>query len=321
MDWYGRLGGKRYVVAGGAGFLGSHLCEELLARGNEVIAVDNLSTSSGRNVRHLESVPGFTFLTQDICEPLQVDGPVDVVLNFASPASPPRYSELSVETLRAGSVGTEQLLLLAREKSARFVHASTSEVYGDPLVHPQTEDYWGHVNPIGLRSMYDEAKRFSEALIEAYRHRYGLDTGLVRIFNTYGPNMDPWDGRVVTNFVRQAVTGEPITIYGDGSQTRSFCYVDDEIEGILRFVASGARGPMNIGNPTEFTMIELAEAVLLATGSDVPLIWKDLPPDDPTQRCPDISLAMEVLGWQPHVELAEGLACTAAWLRTALANA
>lgn len=320
MNWKDSLEGKRCVVAGGAGFLGSHLCEALLAAGNQVVAIDNFSTSSGANVRHLEGRRGFTLLVQDVCDPVFVDGPVDVVLSFASPASPPRYSELSVETLRVGSVGTERLLLLALEKHSRFVHASTSEVYGDPLIHPQTEEYWGHVNPIGQRSMYDEAKRFSEALIEAYRRRYGLDTGLVRIFNTYGPRMDPWDGRVVTNFVRQAVTGEPITIYGDGSQTRSFCFVDDEVEGILRFVASGSHGPMNIGNPNEFTMIELAESVLQATGAHVPMIREPLPPDDPAQRCPDISLAMDVLGWQPTVELAEGLNRTAAWLRTELVN-
>jgi dTDP-glucose 4,6-dehydratase len=308
----------RYVVAGGAGFLGSHLCETLLHRGHTVTAVDNLSTGSLRNVAHLEDHPGFTMLVHDVCASVTIDGPVDVVLNFASPASPPRYSELSIETLRVGSVGTEQLLLLALHKGARFVQASTSEVYGDPLVHPQTENYWGHVNPIGLRSMYDEAKRFSEALIMAYRRRHQLDTGIVRIFNTYGPRMDPWDGRVVTNFVRQAVTGEPITVYGDGSQTRSFCYVDDEVEGILRFADSGLAGPMNIGNPTEFTMLQLAESVLEVTGSDVPVIRKDLPPDDPAQRRPDISLANDLLAWHPQVELLDGLARTSAWLRSTL---
>jgi dTDP-glucose 4,6-dehydratase len=315
-----RRDGGRYVVAGGAGFLGSHLCETLLARGDEVVAVDNFSTGSPRNVRHLQEDPRFELIEHDICDPLMVEGPVDAVLNFASPASPPRYSELSIETLRVGSVGTEQLLLLAVNKRSRFVHASTSEVYGDPLVHPQTEEYWGHVNPIGQRSMYDEAKRFSEALIMAYRRRYQLDTGIIRIFNTYGPRMDPWDGRVVTNFVRQALTGEPITLYGDGSQTRSFCYVDDEVDGILRFVDSPAAGPVNIGNPTEFTMVQLADLVRRVTGSEVPVVYRDLPPDDPGQRCPDISLAMELLDWKPQVELEEGLAKTASWLELALAE-
>jgi nucleoside-diphosphate-sugar epimerase len=225
-----RREGGRYVVAGGAGFLGSHLCEALLGRGEAVVAVDNFSTGSVRNLRDLREHPRFTLIEQDICDPLVIGGSVEAILNFASPASPPRYSELSVETLRVGSVGTEQLLMLAVNKGSRFVQASTSEVYGDPHIHPQTEEYWGHVNPIGQRSMYDEAKRFSEALIMAYRRRYELDTGIIRIFNTYGPRMDPWDGRVVTNFVRQALTGEAITLYGDGSQTRSFCYVDDEVD-------------------------------------------------------------------------------------------
>jgi nucleoside-diphosphate-sugar epimerase len=308
----------RYVVAGGAGFLGSHLCETLLTRGDEVIAVDNFSTGSARNVEHFMDRPGFQLIEADICSPLVIGGAIDAILNFASPASPPRYSELSVETLRVGSVGTEQLLMLAVNKGSRFVQASTSEVYGDPLEHPQTETYWGHVNPIGLRSMYDEAKRFSEAMIMAYRHRYELDPGSVRIFNTYGPRMDPWDGRVVTNFVRQALTGEPITIYGDGSQTRSFCYVSDEIEGIIRFMDSGSAGPVNIGNPTEFTMVELADAVRRITGCNVPIVCRALPPDDPTQRCPDISLAMELLDWKPEVDLDDGLTHTAKWLSHAL---
>jgi dTDP-glucose 4,6-dehydratase len=309
---------RRYVIAGGAGFLGSHLCERLVARGDSVVAVDNLSTGSASNVDHLIDHPRFTLIVHDVCEPFEVSGIVDGVLSFASPASPPRYSELSLETLRVGSTGTERLLKLAVDNSCRFLHASTSEVYGDPLVHPQVESYWGHVNPIGPRSMYDEAKRFSEALIMAYLHRYGLDVGIVRIFNTYGPRMDPWDGRVVTNFVRQALTGEPITIYGDGSQSRSFCYVDDEIEGIIRLLDSSESGPMNIGNPHEFTMLQLADAVRAATGCDVPVVHMALPLDDPTQRCPDISLAKERLGWTPRVELIEGLERTASWLHSAL---
>jgi dTDP-glucose 4,6-dehydratase len=221
-----------------------------------------------------------------------------------------------VETLHVGSKGTGHLLDLAVAKGSRFVQASTSEVYGDPLVHPQTESYWGHVNPIGPRSMYDESKRFSEALIVAYRKRYDLDTGIVRIFNTYGPRMDPFDGRVVTNFVRQAITGEPITIYGDGSQTRSFCFVDDEVAGIIRLVDSGAPGPVNIGNPSEFTMLQLADVVLTVTGSTVPVVHEELPQDDPTQRCPDITLATATLGWEPRIDLVEGLTRTVAWMRT-----
>lgn len=306
----------RYLVAGGAGFLGSHLCDALLERGDDVVAVDNLSTGSRRNVEHLAGHPRFRLMVADICESVTVDGPVDAVLNFASPASPPRYSELSVETLHVGSKGTGHLLDLAVAKGSRFVQASTSEVYGDPLVHPQTESYWGHVNPIGPRSMYDESKRFSEALIVAYRKRYDLDTGIVRIFNTYGPRMDPFDGRVVTNFVRQAITGEPITIYGDGSQTRSFCFVDDEVAGIIRLVDSGAPGPVNIGNPSEFTMLQLADVVLTVTGSTVPVVHEELPQDDPTQRCPDITLATTTLGWEPRIDLVEGLTRTVAWMRT-----
>jgi nucleoside-diphosphate-sugar epimerase len=310
----------RYVVAGGAGFLGSHLCETLLHRGHTVTAVDNLSTGSLRNVAHLEDHPGFTMLVHDVCASVTIDGPVDVVLNFASPASPPRYSELSIETLRVGSVGTEQLLLLALHKGARFVQASTSEVYGDPLVHPQTENYWGHVNPIGLRSMYDEAKRFSEALIMAYRRRHQLDTGIVRIFNTYGPRMDPWDGRVVTNFVRQAVTGEPITVYGDGSQTRSFCYVSDLVDGLIRMLASAETGPINLGNPIENTVRELAMTIIELTGSTSELTTKPLPEDDPALRRPDISKARELLGWQPTVDLRDGLLRTIAWQRELAAS-
>lgn len=309
---------RRVFVAGGAGFLGSHLCERLLANGDEVVAVDNLSTGHERNIGHLVDDARFTFRCQDICEPFVVDGEVDLVLNFASPASPPRYSRLSVETLRVGSVGTEQMLRLAVEKGSRFVHASTSEVYGDPSVHPQTEQYWGNVNPLGPSSMYDEAKRFAEAMIMAYHCRWGVDVGIVRIFNTYGPRLDPDDGRVVSNFLSQALHGRALTVYGDGSQTRSFCYVDDEIDGILLLAASTLIGPVNIGNPEELTMLELAEIVHNITGRDVPIVHEGRPGDDPTQRCPDISLAQSALGWKPTVDVADGLRLTAQWFQSVL---
>jgi len=308
----------RVVVTGGAGFLGSHLVTHLLDRGDDVVAVDNLCTGRRVNLDGVAGRPGFEFVEQDVSLALPVDGPVDAVLHFASPASPPAYLALPIETLLVGSDGTRHALDLARAHGARFLLASTSEVYGDPLVHPQTEDYWGHVNPNGPRSVYDEAKRFGEAITMAYHRTYGLAVRIVRIFNTYGPRMRADDGRVVTNFLVQALRGDPITIYGDGTQTRSFCYVDDEVRGILALLDSEEIGPVNIGNPGEFTMLELAERVLEVTGSSSELVFEALPVDDPRQRRPDITLARERLGWKPEVELGEGLQRTADHFRGTL---
>jgi dTDP-glucose 4,6-dehydratase len=296
----------RVLVTGAAGFIGSHLCEVLLSRGHKVIGVDNLSTGSEENLINLQSQAGFDFMRQDICESFD-PGPVDLVLNFASPASPREYLRLGIETLRVGSVGTENALRVAEKYGAVFLHASTSECYGDPLVHPQTEDYWGHVNPVGPRSVYDEAKRYAEALVMAY-HRYRkVDTRLVRIFNTYGPRMQINDGRVIPNFMTQALRGEDLTIYGDGKQTRSFCYVSDEVDGILRLAESSENGPVNIGNPVEFTMLECAQAVIEVTGSSSRIEFCPLPQDDPRQRQPDISRARTLLGWEPRIALRQGL--------------
>jgi len=278
-----------------------------------VTYIDNLVTGSIENVSPLMANPKFSFVRHDITERLEVAGRVDAVLDFASPASPVDYLELPIETLKVGSLGTHNALGLARDKGARLVFASTSEVYGDPQVHPQTEAYWGNVNPIGPRSVYDEAKRFAEALTMAYHRTHGVDVGIVRIFNTYGPRMRPSDGRVVSNFIVQALGGKPLTVYGDGSQTRSFCYVDDEVEGILALLRSDLTGPVNIGNPQEFTILELAELVLELTGSQGGTEHRALPQDDPTQRCPDISLALRCLGWKPQVELREGLGKTIGW--------
>jgi dTDP-glucose 4,6-dehydratase len=304
----------RVVVTGGAGFLGSHLCEELLARGDEVVAVDNLVTGSMANIEHLVGhESGFSFVDHDVSNHIEIDGAVDAILHFASPASPKDYLELPIQTLKVGSLGTHNLLGMARVKGARFLLASTSEVYGDPQVHPQTESYWGHVNPIGPRGVYDEAKRFAEAITMAYHRYHGVDVRLLRIFNTYGPRMRPNDGRVVSNFLVQAIEGKPITIYGEGDQTRSFCYVDDEVRGILALLDSDEIGPVNIGNPNEFTIKELAELVLDVTGSSSELIYEPLPVDDPTQRKPDITLARTALGWEPKIQLREGLERTAAW--------
>lgn len=298
----------RVVVTGGAGFVGSHLCESLLARGDEVVCVDNLSTGSRRNVEPMAEHPGFQFIEQDICDPIAVEGRVDAVLNFASPASPRDYLDLPIETLLVGSQGTRQALELARTHGARFLTASTSEVYGDPHVHPQREDYWGNVNPMGPRSVYDEAKRFGEALTMAYHRTHGVDTRMVRIFNTYGPRMRPRDGRVVSNFIVQALRGEPLTIYGDGRQTRSFCFVEDEVRGILALLDSeGIHDPVNIGNPNEFTILELAQIVLETVDTSSELAFEPLPQDDPTQRCPDITRARSLLGWEPVVQLREGV--------------
>ena len=303
----------RILITGAAGFLGSHLADRFLAEGHDVIGVDNLITGSAENLSHLEREKRFTFVRQDVSRALTVDGPVDGVLHFASPASPIDYLEHPIATLDVGSLGTRNALDLARAKGARFFMASTSEVYGDPLEHPQRETYWGNVNPVGPRSVYDEAKRFSEALTMAYHRELGLDTRIVRIFNTYGPRMRPRDGRVVSNFIVQALAGEPLTIYGDGSQSRSFCYVSDEIEGIYRLFTKGDSEPTNVGNPDEFTVRQLADMVLELTGSKSKIISKPLPTDDPKVRCPDITRAREKLGWSPGVPLREGLKRTIEW--------
>jgi nucleoside-diphosphate-sugar epimerase len=304
---------SRVVVAGGAGFLGAHLCRALLDRGDEVIAVDNLITGSESNLAGLLGRPGFEFLRQDVVAGVAIDGPLDAVMNLASPASPKDFETIPLETLRVGSAGTERLLELAMAAGACFFQASTSEVYGDPLVHPQPESYWGNVNPLGPRSVYDEAKRFGEALTMAYHRHHGLDVRIVRIFNTYGPLMRPDDGRVVSTFVTQALRGRPLTIYGDGTQTRSFCYVSDEVRGFLALLDSDYVGPVNIGNAAEFSMLELAEQVLRVTGSVSSLVFAPLPEDDPIQRQPDITLASSLLGWEPLITLTEGLELTVPW--------
>jgi dTDP-glucose 4,6-dehydratase len=305
----------RIVITGGAGFLGSHLCERLLADGCSVICLDNFCTGTPANVAHLIENPRFRLMRYDVTEYLYVGGPVDAVLHFASPASPVDYLELPIETLKVGSIGTIHALGLAREKDARFLLASTSEVYGDPLVHPQGEDYWGNVNPVGPRGVYDEAKRFSEALTVAYAKNHKVDTKIVRIFNTYGPRMRPDDGRAIPTFISQALRGEPITVSGDGSQTRSVCYVSDLVEGILRLLRSSHPGPMNIGNPGELSVLELAETVRRITGSRSPITFIPRPQDDPKVRQPRIDLAHEVLGWKPEVGLEEGLGRTIEWFR------
>src|SRR6202046_421013 len=294
------------MVTGGAGFLGSHLCDELLSRGHRVICVDNLETGSLANIEHIRSAD-FTHQTLDIIEPYYVDEAVDYVYHLASPASPIDYLRLPLHTLKVGSYGTHHTLGLGHVHRARVLLASTSEVYGDPLEHPQTESYWGHVNPIGPRGVYDEAKRYAEALTMAYHRQQGVDTAIVRIFNTYGPRMRPFDGRAIPTFLRQALQNRPITVFGDGSQTRSFCYVDDLIRGIIELSESGYHDPVNIGNPNEFTLLELAEEVIRATGSNSASGDEALPIDDPKVRRPDITLAREILGWAPQVELAEGL--------------
>ena len=304
------------VVAGGAGFLGSYVCERLVARGDAVTCVDDLTTGSADNVRHLESSDLFRLVRADVVdEALELDG-VTAVMHLASPASPPEYLRRPLDTLMANSVGTHRLLELARGQGARFFLASTSEVYGDPLVHPQPESYWGNVNPNGERSVYDEAKRFAESITMTYHRTYGVDVRIARIFNTYGPRMQPDDGRVVTNFIHQALAGRPMTIYGDGSQTRSFCYVDDEVDGFIALLDSGHVGPVNIGNPDEFTMRELAEIVMELTGTSSEVVYEPLPSDDPQVRRPDISLAVETLGWSPTIGLREGLARTIEWFRS-----
>ena len=297
---------RNILVTGAAGFLGSHLCDSLLAAGNSVIGVDNLSTGNLANLGHLERESRFSFLERDITKPFDA-GKVDFIFNFASPASPIDYTRLGVETLLVGSAGTINTLNLARKYGAGYLHASTSECYGDPEVHPQVESYWGHVNPVGPRSVYDEAKRFSEAAVMAYHRYYGVDTHLVRIFNTYGPRLQPSDGRVISNFMVQALQGEPLTIYGDGSQTRSFCYVSDLIDGILRLSPSEEHFPVNIGNPDEWTILECAREILAVTGATTGILFQPLPQDDPTRRRPDITLAKELLGWEPKIDLRQGL--------------
>ncbi|MDX8152497.1 UDP-glucuronic acid decarboxylase family protein [Patulibacter brassicae] len=294
------------LVTGGAGFLGSHLCDELLSRGHRVICVDNLETGSLRNIAHIRR-PEFEFRQVDIVQPFFVDEPVDVVYHAASPASPIDYLRLPLHTLKVGSHGTHHALGLAKAHRARFLLFSTSEVYGDPQVHPQQESYWGHVNPIGPRGVYDEAKRYAEALTMAYHRQQGVDTTIVRIFNTYGARMRPHDGRAIPTFLRQALSGEPITVFGDGSQTRSFCFVDDLIDGIIRLAESGEHQPVNVGNPDEFTLLELAETVIDLTGSASEILHQPLPTDDPKQRRPDITRAQELLGWEPRVSLRDGL--------------
>jgi dTDP-glucose 4,6-dehydratase len=311
---------KKILVTGAAGFLGSHLTDALLAQSvaNSVLGVDNLSTGSLDNLAHLTSEPRFTFLNQDICTPFD-PGPVDFIFNFASPASPVDYARLGPETLLVGSAGTINTLNLARKYNAGFLHASTSECYGDPEVHPQVESYWGRVNPIGPRSVYDEAKRFSEAAVAAWHRYYAVDTRLVRIFNTYGPRLQANDGRVISNFMLQALSGQPLTIYGDGLQTRSFCYVSDLIDGILRLADSNEHTPVNLGNPTEFTMLQCAREVLAVTGSKSEIAFAPLPQDDPARRCPDISKARALLLWQPKVPLREGLQKSLAYFQSCLA--
>jgi dTDP-glucose 4,6-dehydratase len=301
------------VVAGGAGFLGTHLCQALLGRGDQVVSVDNLVTGSQSNLAALVGRPGFTFLHQDVVRGVEVTGPVDAVMNLASPASPKDFATIPVEILEAGSAGTRRLLDLARDKRARFFQASTSEVYGDPLVHPQPETYWGNVNPVGPRAVYDEAKRYAEALTMAYHRRFGVDVRIARIFNTYGPYMRADDGRVVSNFICQALAGKPITVYGAGHQTRSFAYASDEVAGFLALLDSDYIGPVNIGNPAEFTVLELARVVLDITGSSSEMTFEALPQDDPTQRRPDITLARTTLGWEPRVCLADGIEQTVKW--------
>ena len=305
----------RILITGAAGFLGSHLCDRFLAEGHEVIGMDNFITGSPDNIAHLLGHDGFSFVKHNVTDYIHVAGPLDGVLHFASPASPVDYLELPIQTLKVGSLGTHKTLGLAKEKRARYLLASTSEVYGDPQVHPQTEEYWGHVNPVGPRGVYDEAKRFAEAMTMAYHRFHGLQTRIIRIFNTYGPRMRPNDGRVVSNFIVQALRGEPLSVYGDGDQTRSFCYQSDEVDGIYRLFMSDYSMPVNIGNPDEFTVMELAQKVLALTGSPSTIEHQPLPKDDPKVRRPDITVARRELGWEPKVPLDEGLRLTVPYFR------
>jgi dTDP-glucose 4,6-dehydratase len=303
------------IVTGGAGFLGSHLCDYLLAQGHRVICVDNLDTGSLQNVAHIRT-DDFVFVNHDLTEPLFLEEPVDLVFHLASPASPIDYARLPLQTLKVGSYGTHHMLGVAKFKRARFLLASTSEVYGDPQVHPQPETYWGHVNPIGPRGVYDEAKRYAEALTMAYHRQQGVDTAIARIFNTYGPRMRPQDGRAIPSFMRQALENKPLTVFGDGSQTRSFCYVDDQIRGLYLLATSGEPLPINIGNSDEMTLLDLAETIIRVTGSESEIVFEALPVDDPQVRQPDITRAEQILGWQPEVPLEEGLRRTIDWMRT-----
>ena len=305
----------KVLITGAAGFLASHLVDRFLAEGNEVVGVDNFITGSRGNLEHLDGNERFSFIEHDISQPLFVHTALDGVLHFASPASPVDYLELPIQTLKVGSLGTHNTLGLALAKKARYLLASTSEVYGDPLVHPQNETYWGNVNPVGPRGVYDEAKRFAEAMTMAYHRAHGVDTRIVRIFNTYGPRMRPADGRVVSNFIVQALRGEPLSIYGDGSQSRSFCYVEDEVDGIFRLFNSDRTDPTNVGNPIEFTIHELAHIVIEQTGSSSKIVTLPLPEDDPKVRRPDITVAREVLGWEPKIDLREGLSRTIPYFR------
>lgn len=306
---------QRVLVAGGAGFLGSHLCDFLLDRGFYVLCLDNLLTGTNENIAHLCHHPRFEMRYGDIIEPIKIEGELDYVLNFASPASPPDYLRFPIETLRVGAWGVYHLLELAEQKEAVFLQASTSEVYGDPLVSPQSETYWGNVNPVGPRSVYDESKRFAEAMTMAFHRSRGVDTRILRIFNVYGPRMRPNDGRAIPNFIAQALRNEPLTVYGDGSQTRSFCYVADEIEGIYRLLLSDVAEPVNIGNPHELTILELAQTILELTQSRSEIVFRELPQDDPKQRCPDITRARTLLGWEPTTPLREGLLHTIEYFR------
>jgi len=303
------------VVLGGAGFLGSHLVDSLISDGNKVVVLDDFSSGTMKNLEQVQNNPLFSVQRHDICHRIEIDDEVDMVFNFASPASPPRYLENPIHTLQTGSFGTNNAILFALEKNARLVQASTSEVYGDPLEHPQTETYWGNVNPIGIRSCYDEAKRYGEALCMAYKRSEDLDVAIVRIFNTYGPRLGATDGRVVSNLIVQALAGSPLTIYGDGFQTRSFCFVSDLIDGIRKLASSDACGPINIGNPVEFTVLELAQMVKQITATSSTIEYLDLPADDPMQRCPDIALARTVLNWEPRIGLEDGLRQTIQWFR------
>ena len=296
----------RILITGGAGFIGSHLCEHFVNKGFDVIAMDSLLTGNVDNIAHLTE-DNFTFIKHDVTNYIHLDGPLDYILHFASPASPIDYLELPIQTLKVGALGTHNALGLAKNKGARFLLASTSEVYGDPLIHPQTEDYWGNVNPIGPRGVYDEAKRFGEAITMAYHRTHGVDTRIVRIFNTFGPRMRIRDGRVVPAFGHQALTGKPLTVFGDGSQTRSFCYVSDHVEGVTRLLMSDYSDPVNIGNPSEMSILQFAEKIIEYTGSSSEITFKPLPVDDPKVRQPDISLAKKILGWEPKVSLEEGL--------------
>ena len=308
----------RVLVTGAAGFLGSHLCDRLLAEGHTVVAMDNLVTGNTDNIAHLAGNPRFSFVKHDVTNYIYLAGELDAILHFASPASPVDYLELPIQTLKVGSLGTHNALGVAKAKKARLLLASTSEVYGDPLVHPQTEEYWGNVNPIGPRGVYDEAKRFAEAITMAYQRYHGVETRIVRIFNTYGPRMRLNDGRVVPNFIKQALNGEPLTVYGAGNQTRSFCYVSDLVEGIYRLLLSDEALPTNIGNPTEMTILQFAERINALTGNPGGIVYEALPKDDPQQRRPDITKARRILGWQPQVGLDEGLERTIAYFAARL---